>query len=201
MKIAAGDLSGRDRYLRLIDTIVPRPIAWVLTLSPTGVPNLAPFSFFNGVVARPPIVSVSVGAKPVTDADGGRRYVDKDTTRNIRHHGAFVVHLAPHGRADQVQRSAEDHPDGTDVPDLLGLEAVPSTWVDVPRLSALPIAMECRLHQIVPVGEPAASLILGEVLGWHVHDELVDADGRVAAGAWDPLARLGIDGYGRTVPN
>lgn len=199
MITSAADLSGREAYLRLIDTIVPRPIAWVLTLSPEGVPNLAPFSFFNGVVARPPIVSVSVGAKRVREADGEPRFVDKDSTRNIRHHREFVIHLAPHGRAGDVDRTAEDHAEGTNVPDLLGLETAPSTWVSVPRLPALPIAMECRLHQIVPVGDPSASLILGEVLGWHVHDDLIDEEGRIAVQGWDPLARLGIDRYGRTL--
>jgi len=201
LKTAASDLSGRHTYLRMIDTIVPRPVAWVLTLSPAGVPNLAPFSFFNGVVARPPIVSVSVGAKPVDDGAGGRRYEAKDTTRNIEHHREFVIHLAPHGLAADVERSAEDHPEGTDVPDLLGLRTCPSTWVSVPRLPALPIAIECRLHQIVPVGAPPASLILGEVLGWHVRDDLVGEDGRVRVAGWDPLARLGVDRYGRTLPD
>jgi flavin reductase (DIM6/NTAB) family NADH-FMN oxidoreductase RutF len=201
VKIAASELSGKERYLRLIDTIVPRPIAWVLTLSPEGVPNLAPFSFFNGVVARPPIVSVSVGPKPVDDGAGGRRFVDKDTTANIRHHREFVIHLAPHRLADEVQRTAEDHADGTDVPALLGLDTAPSTWVSVPRIPALPIALECRLHQIVPVGDPPASLILGEVLGWHVHDDLVGEDGRIGVAGWDPLVRLGVDRYGRIVPD
>ncbi len=200
MKIDASALSGKQRYWTMIDTIVPRPIAWVLTLAPDGVPNLAPFSFFNGVCARPPIVSIAIGSKPVDDGAGGRRFVDKDTTRNTRHHGAFVVHLAPAARAAEVQRTAEDHPAGTDVPDLLGLGTVPGTWTDVPRIDALPIAMECRLHEIVPVGSPTTSLLLGEVLGWHVHDDLVDDEGRIRVEGWDPLARLGVDRYGGVTP-
>jgi len=196
MKKASSELSGRESYGLLVDSIVPRPVAWVTTVSPDGVPNLAPFSFFNGVSARPPIVSVAISSKPEKDSEGGRRFVPKDTTRNIVKSGEYIIHLAPASMQELVSQTAEDHPAGTDVPALLGLETAPGEWVRVPRLLALPIAMECRMETIVEVGDPSTHLLLGEVLGWHVDDRLVDDEGRVWADRWGPLVRLGVDGFG-----
>jgi flavin reductase (DIM6/NTAB) family NADH-FMN oxidoreductase RutF len=195
MKKSAADLSGGEAYRLLVDTIVPRPVAWVTTLSPDGVPNLAPFSFFNGVSARPPIVSLAIASKPQTGPTGEREFVPKDTTRNIVKSGQYIIHLAPAKLQPQVSLSAKDHSCGTDVPELLGLETVPGDWVAVPRILSLPIAMECRMETIVEVGEPSTHLLLGEVLGWHVDDGLLDEEGRVWASRWDPLTRLGVDGF------
>ena len=195
MKKSAADLRGRDSYRLLVDTIVPRPVAWVTTVSPEGIPNLAPFSFFNGVSSRPPIVSLAIASKPKVGATGEREFVAKDTTRNIVKSGQYIIHLAPAHLGSMVSRTAEDHPRETDVPALLGLETVPGDWVDVPRIVSLPIAMECRMETIVEVGEPSTHLLLGEVLGWHVDDALLDDEGRVWAARWDPLTRLGVDGF------
>ena len=194
MNLEAEGRRGRDLYHLLVDTIVPRPVAWVLTLSPDGVPNLAPFSFFSGVCARPPTLSVSVASKAAVGPDGARCFVPKDTARNARHRGFFTVHLAPASRVEEVGFTAADHPAGTDVPGALGLRAEPGRWSPVPWLPDLPIAMECRLAQVVEVGSPPNHLLLGEVLGWHVEDALVDEEGRIASD-WDPLGRLGISGY------
>lgn len=194
MKLESEGRRGRDLYHLLVDTIVPRPVAWVLTLSPDGVPNLAPFSFFSGVCARPPTLSVSVASKAVVGEQGQRRFVPKDTARFAQHHGFFTVHMAPAARQADVASSAADHPAGTDVPRELGLRTEPGRWSPVPWLPDLPVAMECRLAQVVEVGSPPNHLLLGEVLGWHVQDGLVDEDGRIASD-WDPLGRLGISGY------
>lgn len=196
MKKATAELSGREAYFLMVDSIVPRPVAWVTSLAPDGSVNLAPFSFFNGVSSRPPILSIAIASKAVPGEDGSRSFVPKDTTRNIVKAGEYVVHLAPASLQPQVAESAEHHPAGTDVPALLGLETTASDWVKVPRLAEAPIAMECRLETVVEVGKPPTHLVLGEVLGWHVDDRLVDDDGRVWAERWGPLARLGIDGYG-----
>jgi flavin reductase (DIM6/NTAB) family NADH-FMN oxidoreductase RutF len=194
VNLDAAALRGRELYGLLVDTIVPRPVAWVLTLSPDGVPNLAPFSFFNGVCARPPTLSVSVASKPMVDASGHRSFVAKDTASFARHHGFFCVHIAPATRREDVASSAVDHPSDVDVPALVGLKTQPGTWGPIPWSPDLPVAMECRLSQIVEVGDPVNHLLLGEVLGWHIRDELVDEDGRMPSD-WDPLARLGVSGY------
>jgi flavin reductase (DIM6/NTAB) family NADH-FMN oxidoreductase RutF len=194
MNIDASTLRGSALYDLLVDTVVPRPVAWVVTLSPDGVPNLAPFSFFNGVCARPPTLSVCVASKPVVQPGGARAFVEKDTTRNARLHGHFTVHIAPAARREEVAGSATDHPAGTDVPALLGLALRPGAWSPVPWSPDLPIAMECRLARVVEVGDPTTHMLLGEILGWHLRDDLVREDGRVPTD-WDPLARVGVSGY------
>lgn len=197
MKTSATELTGRQAYSLLVDSIVPRPVAWVTSVSSEGAVNLAPFSFFNGVSARPPIVSLAISSKPAEDAEGNRTFKPKDTTRNIAQRGDYIIHLAPASLEAEVMASAEDHPPGADVPALLGLETVPGDWVDVPRLVAAPIAMECRMETLIEVGDPSTYLLLGEVLGWHVDDRLLDEDGRIWADRWDPLTRLGVDGFRR----
>ena len=205
MKCAADELSGKELYSILIDSIVPRPVAWVTTLGPEGEINLAPFSFFSGVSARPPIVSLAISSRPRREQEdpkrptlmaGDPRFVAKDTLRNIVKNGDYVIHLMPATSAQLVADSAQDFPEGTDVPGTLGLETVASEWVRTPRLAEAPIAMECRMDSVVEVGKPSTYLLLGEVIGWHVDDRLVDDAGRIWANRWSPLARLGIDGFG-----
>jgi flavin reductase (DIM6/NTAB) family NADH-FMN oxidoreductase RutF len=185
----------REAYQLLIDSIVPRPIAWLTTRAADGTPNLAPFSFFTGVTAAPPVVVVNIAPRVLRDADGGRTTRDKDTLANLRATGEFVVHVAPRAKRSEVVLSAAAHPPELDEIALAGLATVPGTWVDVPRITELPLAMECRVLQLVPVGRLPATMVLGQVLGWHVHDELVDAEGRVPSVGWGPLGRLGVEGY------
>jgi len=196
VKKSSAELSRRESYALLLDSIVPRPVAWVTSLDKEGAVNLAPFSFFNGVSASPPIVSLAIASKPSQDEAGDRTFVPKDTTRNIAQRGDYIIHLVPATFQPLVLRSAEDHPAGTDVPQLLGLETVPGDWVSVPRIVGLPIAMECRMETLIEVGDPSTYLLLGEVLGWHVEDSLLDEEGRIWAERWGPLSRLGVDGFG-----
>ena len=193
MHRAACDLSGREAYFLLVDSIVPRPVAWVSSRSRSGVGNLAPFSFFMGVSSRPPILALSL-AKRIR-SEGPPRFAEKDTLQNIRETGEFVVHLAPAQRQEEVLRTGEPHAPEIDESALIGLDSVAGSWVDVPRFPGLPIAMECRLHQLIPLGEPTTHLVLGEVLGWHVWDQLLDHEGRIWAERWHPLARLGVDRF------
>lgn len=193
--IDSASLSPRDAYYMLIDTIVPRPIAWVLTRSEDGLPNLAPFSFFTGVTGRPPTLLLSLAPRIDRHDDGTRTLREKHTLANLRSTREMVVHVAPKSRRSQLVASAGDTPQRASELDDLGFgEPVPGTWVDVPRLPELPISMECRLDRIIPVGHPATHLVLAEVLGWHVHDDLL-VNGRVPSQPWAPLARLGVEGY------
>ena len=192
---SADGLSARDGYSLLIDSIVPRPIAWVSTRSAEGTPNLAPFSFFTGVTGAPPTLVFSVVPRSVRGPDGRKTSVEKDTLVNVRATGEFIVHAAPKTLRSQVVATSGDHPPDVDEIELVGLETVPGTWVDVPRVVSLPVAMECRLLQLIPVGRLPAVMVLGEVLGWHLRDDLVDAAGRIPSAGWGPLARLGIEGY------
>ena len=195
MDIPAEELSRREAYFLLIDSIVPRPVAWVSTCSGDGVPNLAPFSFFTGVTANPPTVLLSIASRVERGPDGARTVRDKDTLANLRGSGEFIVHVSPRALLAEVMETSENHAPEVDEIGLVGFETVPGSWVSVPRIASLPIAMECRLLQELDVGQPPTTVVIGEVLGWHVAEGLRDAQGRISAADWGPLGRLGVDGY------
>ena len=179
-------LSPRDAYRLMISCIIPRPIAFVTTLSRDGVSNLAPFSFFNGVSSDPPVVSLAVATK----RDGSK----KDTWRNIEETGEYVINVVVPELMDAVIIGARELPHGVSELDLSGLKTLPSTKVKPPRLEASPINLECTLLRIVEVEETA--LILGRVVMVHAKDEIVDG-GRVDPRRLTFVGRLGDDLYCR----
>jgi len=179
-------LSPRDAYRLMISCIIPRPIAFVTTLSRDGITNLAPFSFFNGVSSDPPVVSISVASK----RDGSR----KDTWRNIEETGEYVINVVVPELMDAVIIGARELPHGVSELDLSGLKTLPSTKVKPPRLADSPINLECSLLRIVEVEETA--LILGRVVMIHAKDEIVDG-GRVDPRRLTFVGRLGDDLYCR----
>ena len=191
---SASGMQSTEAYFLLIDTIVPRPIAWVSTRSASGTANLAPFSFFTGVTSAPPTVVFNIAPRVLRDG-GGTSTRDKDTLANLRATGEFIIHAAPSAHKQEVVETAGFHAPEIDEIDLVGFETTPGTFVDVPRISHLPIAMECRVSRLIEVGRLPVVMVLGEVLAWHVRDELVDAEGRIASAAWGPLGRLGVEGY------
>ena len=154
MIIEPEGLSGREAYKLMISLVVPRPIAWVTSVGPDGVVNAAPFSYFNGVTSRPPIVSVSVAQ---------HRHGPKDTARNIEAFGRFVVNLVDEEAAEAMNRTATEYPYGVSEPEEVGLELVQGETSDVPGLAASPARIECSVIRIVPVGDPPVSHILGRV--------------------------------------
>lgn len=197
MIFEAAELSGGRAYQLMIDSIVPRPIAWVTTVSAGGVPNLAPFSFFSGVTSRPPTLSLSITKRVRRGADGGRQIEEKHTVQNLVATGELIVHVASRADRERVVASAAELPvDPRELQNLGFSDVVPGTWVAAPRLAELGVAMECRVDRIIPVGDPAVSLVLARILGWHVHDALL-VDGRIPVAGLDPLGRLGVDGYQR----
>ena len=179
-------LSPRDAYRLMISCIIPRPIAFVTTLSRDGITNLAPFSFFNGVSSDPPVVSIAVASK----RDGSK----KDTWRNIEETGEYVINVVVPELMDAVIIGARELPHGVSELDLSGLKTLPSTKVKPPRLEASPINLECTLLRIVEVEDTA--LILGRVVMVHAKDEIVDG-GRVDPRRLTFVGRLGDDLYCR----
>ncbi|MBX9680937.1 MAG: flavin reductase family protein [Gemmataceae bacterium] len=172
-------------YQMLVGLVAPRPIAWVTTLSPKGVVNLAPFSFFNAFGANPPIVVFS----PTLRRDGTR----KDTLLNLESLGEFVIHAAVESLAEKVNASSRELlPDESEV-ELVGLSTLASTKVKPPRLREAPVAMECKVRQILPMGTGpiAANLVIGEVLVMHVDDDMLDARGKPDPRKLKMVARLG----------
>lgn len=157
-------ISAKERYKLLVSTIVPRPIAWVVSLDRDGRANAAPFSFFNAFAGDPPVVGIGIGQH-----DPGR---PKDTRRNIAETRQFVVNLVSEEVAEKMNITAIEFEAGVDELSHAGLHTVPSVHVKPPRIAESPVAMECELMQIVELG-PAAGLLLGRVLAMHVRDDAV----------------------------
>ena len=190
LPVAGRDL--RQSYQLLVSCVVPRPIAFVTTLSSTGVVNLAPFSFFNGVGANPPAVMFS----PCNRKDGS----PKDTVVNLRHLGEFVVNVVPHAIAEAMNDASYEFPPDVSELEHCGFTPLPSTLVRPPRIAESPVHLECRLIQIVPVGSGplAANVCIGEVLCFHVATGYLTPDGIVDIEKLDAIGRLGADLYSLT---
>jgi len=190
MIIDPGPLNRRERYMLMTGCIVPRPIGFLSTEDAGGVRNLAPFSFFNGVSASPPMVAVAIAA---------RRSGPKDTLRNIEDTGAFVVNVVDESIAEAMNRTSGDYPPEVDEFEVAGLTPIPSERVRPPGVAEAPIRMECRLERVIVLGDPAraARLVLGEILLFHVRDDLW-REGAVDPEALRAIGRMGGAGYCRT---
>jgi len=190
MDYAASELTPRERYKVLTSFILPRPIAWVTSVGPTGVVNAAPFSFFNAFCEDPPLCMFAANRKP-----NGQ---DKDTFLNIQRTGEFVVNLTDEPLAKAMHESSGDFPPDIGEPDYLGLKLAPSTTIAVPRLADTPWAMECKLWKLIDVNDDRR-LIMGEGLHFHIRDELWDDKAmRVHMDRYHPIGRMFADRYCRT---
>ena len=174
-------------YKLLIGCVVPRPIAWVSSLSDDGVPNLAPFSFFMAVCNDPPTLAF---------ASGRRAGNKKDTVRNIEFTQDFVVNLVDDALAEQMNLTSGEYPPDVDEFALTGLTAAPSVKVKAPRVAEAPINLECRVVQILPVGRGPHSLVLGEIVSFHIRDDLYNPQtGRIDMYNLHPVGRLAGELY------
>lgn len=185
-------LAADDRYKILTSTIVPRPIAWVSSISKNGVRNAAPFSFFNAMSKTPPIIAIGIQA----NADGSM----KDSARNILDTREFVVNLVPHAVVESMILTSVDAPPDVDELSMADLATLPSVKVKPERIAASPVAFECRLHTPIEVA-PSQLIVLGEIVQAHVADEFVlDAEKHyIDTPALDLIGRLhGRDWYSTT---
>jgi flavin reductase (DIM6/NTAB) family NADH-FMN oxidoreductase RutF len=189
MKIDPGSLSEDAAYFWQIATILPRPIAWTSTLNEDGSANLAPFSFFTGVSSDPPTCLICVSRN--------KHGEKKDTWRNIERTGEFVVHVVTDALAAQMNLTSRGVPYGVDELAAAGLTPIPADKVAAPRVAESPVAMECRLERIVEVGRAGTAVIIGEILLWHVRDDLL-VNGRIDSGRLDAIGRMSGAGYVRT---
>lgn len=198
MEIEPQHLAVRERYKLLIGCVVPRPIAFVSTISPDGRPNLAPFSFFNGVGSNP----MTVVFCPANAADGN----EKDTLRNCKPideggTGQFVVCASVEGYARSIAGAAEPLPYGESEFELVGLATAASTRVRPPRVAASPWAFECETLQVLRTnpGAPAGgNVVLGRVVHVHLDDALVDAKLHVDPEFLRAIGRMGGTMYTTT---
>jgi flavin reductase (DIM6/NTAB) family NADH-FMN oxidoreductase RutF len=176
-------LPAQDRYKLLCSLVVPRPIALVTTLSPDGIVNAAPFSFFNVFAEDPPLLVLGLQAR----CDGSL----KDTASHIRDVGAFTVNLVDEGTVAQMNICSVDFPPGTSELDAAGFTALPGAAIKVPRIGEAVASLECRHFQTLEVGDGWRRLCIGEVVYLHVRAGIVDpARLYVNLDAYKPVARL-----------
>lgn len=185
MKILADTLTPEQTYKLMTGIVVPRPIAWITTLSPAGRVNLAPFSCYTIVSNKPPMIGVNIGRKAG---------VRKDTGSNIHESGEFVVNIANESLLDPLHQSAVEYPSDVSEVELLGLPTLACDLIAVPRLADVPVSLECRLHSITPFGETGAEFYVGEVLAMHIRDEIMH-DGKIQTTDLRPICRLGGPNY------
>lgn len=183
------ELDPRERYKLLIGAVVPRPIAWVTTLSTDGVPNAAPYSFFNCLSADPAILAIGVEHRPDKTF--------KDTAQNIRDTEQFTVNICDHRTLDQMNITAIAFPPETDELSEAGLTLAPGEFTDVPRIAEAPVSFECRRYVTLNIGT-SRDIILGEVLGMRARPGLVNDRLHVDAEKLDALGRMGGHAYCRS---
>lgn len=160
-------LSERDIYKLLVNTVLPRPVALVTTRDASGGFNAAPFSFFNVMGSEPPIVALGIEAH--TERPDGL----KDTVRNIESSGEFVVNLVDESLVDAMNVCGVDFPAEVDEAALAGLTPVPSAQLKTPRIAESPVQLECRLHTTLLIG-PRRRLVVGEIVHLHIRDDIVN---------------------------
>ena len=182
----------REIYNLLIGLVAPRPIALITSMDEAGSLNAAPFSAYNYLCTDPPIVGIGVTNRPTEDR------VPKDTARNIRRTGEFVVNVVTEDIAHQMNICATDFPFGVSELEMANLETVPSTVVKVPRIATAHAALECREHTTLEIGR--SRIILGRVVSIYVEDAYVDPSGPyVRAEELHAIGRMnGLGSYVRT---
>lgn len=182
-------LGARERYKLLIGSVVPRPIAWVTTVDENGVPNAAPFSFFNCLSSDPAILALGV-----------ENYADmrfKDTGHNIRVTEEFTVNIVGFDNLDAMNVTAVPFGPGVDEIEAAGLTVIPGQFVACPQIAEAPVRFECRRHVTLNIGK-SREIILGEVLAMHARPGLVNDRFHVDPAGLDALGRMGGHGYCRS---
>lgn len=188
--IRFADIGAHNAYKVMIGTVVPRPIAWVTTVSPEGVVNAAPYSFFNCLSADPPILALGVENKP------DRRF--KDTTYNIRHTEAFTVNIVDVANTPAMAATAAAFAPDVDELEMAGLTAAPGVTVPCPRIAEAPVAFECRLHLSVALSA-SREIVMGRIIMAHVREDIMDIDTfRSDSARLDAVGRMGGNGYSTT---
>jgi flavin reductase (DIM6/NTAB) family NADH-FMN oxidoreductase RutF len=185
-------LTTQEKYKLLVATVVPRPIAWVVTQDLDGVMNAAPYSFFNAFSSDPPVLVIGIGGRKPGDA--------KDTGANIRETGEFVVNLVGFENGAAMNITAIDFAPEVDELHQAGLTTIPSTKVRPPRIAESPVAFECERLMTVELNTDR-SLVMGKVVAMHVRDDCVMDRSRcyIDTPKLDLIGRMhGAGGYVRT---
>ncbi|WP_420238089.1 flavin reductase family protein [Telmatobacter bradus] len=189
MNFNLAELPHSHAYKLMVGLIAPRPIALITTEDEEGRLNAAPFSAYNYLSTDPPIVAVGVA---------NRSGEPKDTARNIRRTGEFVVNIVTEDLAEAMNICAIDFPPGVNELDEANLATAPSTLVKVPRIAKAHAALECREHTTLQIG--SSNIVLGRIVAMYVEDRFVDPAGPyIKADELGPIGRMnGLGNYVRT---
>ncbi|WP_367988948.1 flavin reductase family protein [Vibrio sp. NTOU-M3] len=190
MKIDLSTLAPTQIYHLMTQTVVPRPIAWVMTESAGSNYNLAPFSYFTPIASNPPLLMFSVGKKPTGEV--------KDTTRNVLETGRLVVHIATVDSADVVTNTSATLEHGVSEVELNNLDLVDFDGFELPRLKEAPIAFGCKLYEVKEIGETPQSLVFAQIEQVYIDPSVIDNESerlKIDALKVNPLSRLGGGEY------
>jgi flavin reductase (DIM6/NTAB) family NADH-FMN oxidoreductase RutF len=182
--------SAKENYKLLIGSVLPRPIAFVTTLGSNNIVNAAPFSFYNVVSTDPPMLGIACGRN-----DNGSM---KDTVRNAKENGTFVVHVVDKENFKQVNDCSINYPPDKSEVTYAGLTLINSSSVDTPSIKESKISMECKFKQIIPLGgtdeTPSNDFLIGEIIHFRIDDSLYN-DGRIDIEKLQPMARIAGTNY------
>jgi flavin reductase (DIM6/NTAB) family NADH-FMN oxidoreductase RutF len=176
----------------LLGAVTPRPIAFASTIDRQGNVNLSPFSFFNCFGANPPILIFSPARR-------GRDNTTKHSYENVREVSEVVINVVNYEMVQQASLASTEYPKGVNEFVKAGFTEIPSTIVKPPRVAEAPIAMECKVLQIIQTGDQGAAgnLVICEIVMMHINEDVLDAEGKIDPWKLDAVARLGGDYYCR----
>ncbi len=181
MDIKTSDIDKKRIYKLMTSTIVPRPIAWISTVSKDGIFNVAPFSYFAGVSSSPPLLMVSIGSKETGEK--------KDTWKNIEETGEFVVNIVTKDLLEKMNITSVGFDENVDEFNEANLTPEQSLTVKAPRIKESPINIECRKFEIINIEK--MGIIFGEILNFHIKDDLLNEKGYVDTKKIEIVGRLG----------
>jgi flavin reductase (DIM6/NTAB) family NADH-FMN oxidoreductase RutF len=198
MNVLAAELPHRELYNILISSVAPRPIAWVSSLSASGQPNLAPFSFFNCVCGDPPLLAFAPGLRPPRDP-APTHGEPKDTLRNIRETKEFVISVVTYDLREPMNLTSGEYDSTINEFDLAHVTPKPSRIVRPSRVGESPVSFECKLHQILDfsAAPTGGSLVIGLIVASHIDDAYLK-EGRIDRNSLDLIGRMGGTQYTRT---
>jgi len=196
MNINFEAISSNQAYFAMVQTIIPRPIAWVLTQNKNHSFNVAPYSFFTGICSDPPLLMISAGKKP----SGKEKGQNKDTRRNIIENGYFVIHIASTKQLELLNSSAStlDYGESEITANnikLTDFHIDDSIRFKLPRIKDCPVAIACQLHRVDEIGNTPQAVIYGEIKAMYINDEVVNLNNtnrlEINSAKVDPLSKLG----------
>jgi flavin reductase (DIM6/NTAB) family NADH-FMN oxidoreductase RutF len=198
MIVRPSELSHSELYSIILNSVAPRPIAWVSTVSAAGQHNLAPFSFFNAVCVDPPLLAFAPGFRPAMQSNANHGEA-KDTLRNIRETKEFVVNVVTYALAEAMNATSGEYDRSVNEFELAKLTSEPSKIVRPSRVAGSPVSFECKLYQILEFSPAptSSSLVIGQVVSIYLNESHMK-DGKLDRDSLDLIGRMGGIQYTRT---